>query len=828
MIVLDNGEVSMKLAKKPSPAPIVDQISASGKPIYFAILWHQHQPRYERDASTGEYLDPWVRLHCTKDYYDMASMAQEFDGLRYSINLTPVLLMQIEDIVRGYETGGATDKMLRLSAKPASELTQNDKLFLLSRFFDANWPNQIDPFPRYRELRDRRTGLSNDKLLESIAKYSTQDFLDLQVWFNLAWMDPDFLKGRVEMPSGVKVDVSDLASKGQGFTEADKKRLLDTQIEIMRNVIPIHKKLQDEGRIEVTTTPFYHPILPLIYDTDLARIAAPNVVLPTERFSFPEDATAQVRKAAVFYDERFERKPEGMWPGEGAVAQEIIDVVGSEGFKWMATDVENLALSLGKTNLSSAEKFSIYRGTQKGVSLGLVFRDTGLSNDIGFKFARLDPVEAANNFMQNLYNIQRDLADSDRDHIVVVILDGENPWQSYPNDGKDFLRALYSQLSSADWVRTTTISDFIKTHPLESLPAIEKLWAGSWDNHSFATWIGEPEEDMAWDDLAFARRTFEDWRKGNPDSRAMARVYELLLAAEGSDWFWWYGKDKDSGNDERFDDAFRNTLKQAYVLMGKEPPKYLSEPIIGTSARAAALSTTRKGKVLLSMEDPRGDDNGPGTYTYPTNAVFVGGAYDITHFEISGDSTDLFFSTSIAGDLTDPWGGDVAFCLQGIDLYLDTDGKPGSGSKELFTARNAYAAPGSEWEYYVMANMDEVGLYDPNLKRIPRARVSAWGDPLTRTITVKVPVEFVGSPNENWKVIAFVVGHDGYSPGRVRPITSIAEEWSFGGSVNSSLEPKIIDLIVPPSENQKDILGAFKTTGKLVEIPGVKVMGRLD
>ncbi|MCX5801612.1 MAG: hypothetical protein NTX17_09530 [Candidatus Eisenbacteria bacterium] len=854
IVVLENGEVSMEVAKKPSPAPIVGQITASGRPIYFAILWHQHQPRYERDSVSGEYLDPWVRLHCAKDYYDMAAMVQEFEGLKYSVNLTPVLLTQMEEIVRGYETNGPTDKMLRLSARPASALTQDDKVFLLARFFDANWSNQIDPFPRYRELRDRRVGFSPEKLLESVPRYSAQDFLDLQVWFNLAWMDPDFLKGGVELPSGLKIDLSDLVKKGQGFTEAEKKRLLDAQIEIMRNVIPIHKKLQDAGRIEVTTTPFYHPILPLIYDTDLAQVAMPNVVLPSERFSFPGDATEQVRRASAFYEQRFGRKPEGMWPGEGAVAQEIIDVVASQGFKWFATDMENLAQSLGKTNLTDEEKFSIYRGTQNGASLGLVFRDTGFSNDIGFKFARVDPVEAANDFIKNLSNIQRDLADSDKDHIVVVILDGENPWQNYENDGKDFLRALYSQLAKASWVKTTTISEFLRTHPLETLPVVDKLWAGSWDGHSFATWIGEPDEDAAWDDLTLARRAFEEWKAGAaagegeevgdrgkaagaavkaPDARLVAQVYELLLAAEGSDWFWWYGKDKDSGNDERFDEAFRNTLKQAYVLMGKEPPEYLSESIIGVGARAATVSAAGKGplpggteKTLLSMDDPLGDDNGPGSYTYPTNAVFVGGAYDAKHFEVSMDSTDIFFRVSIAGDLTDPWGGDVAFCLQGIDLYIDTDGKPGSGAKQLYTARNANAGSGSEWEYYVMANMDEVGLYDVDLKRIPRARVAAWGDPLTRTITVKVPVEFVGKPDRNWKVIAFVVGHDGYSPGRVRPITTTSQEWSFGGSVNSSLEPGIIDLIVPPGQSQKDILGAFKATGKLVEIPGVKIMGK--
>ncbi|MBN1504406.1 MAG: hypothetical protein JW952_05010 [Candidatus Eisenbacteria bacterium] len=837
LVILEDGSVSLAAPRAPSPEPLVDKITASGRPIHLALLWHQHQPRYERDPGTGEYLDPWVRLHCTKDYYDMAAMVSEFDGLRYSVNLTPVLMFQIEDVVRGYETGGATDKALRISSIPAEELGEADKRYMLGRFFDADWRHQIDVYPRYAELRDRRLGLSEEKLLESVPLYSAQDFRDLQVWFNLAWFDPDFLEGPVTLPSGVTVDLSDLVEKGGSFTEAEKKRVLDAGVEIMRNVIPVHRKLQDEGRVEVTTTPFYHPILPLIYDTGLASIAMPAARLPSERFSWPEDAAEHVNRAASFYEERFGRKPKGMWPGEGAVAQEIIQAVADGGFMWVATDFDNLAYSLNNMSLSASEKFTLYRGTDGGKTLGLVFRDAGLSNDVGFRFSQMDPVQAANDFLQNMHNIQRALAQSDGDHMVVVILDGENAWQNYEHDGKDFLRALYSQLVKASWVKTTTVSDFLAQHPVEQLPAVERLWAGSWDGHSFATWIGEPEENLGWEYLTKARRDFGEWKEGlageksgekvgekvgAPEDDVVAAAYDLILAAEGSDWFWWYGKDKDSGNDERFDEAFRNTLKQVYVTMSRPVPAYLDEPILGVGAAPARKLRGAKETVLYSAEDPPGDDNGPGGYTYPTNPVFVKGAYDIRHFEVSEDTTDVIFTLTIAGELTAPWGGDLGYCLQGVDVYVDIDGKPGSGSRSLFQGRNAFARSGSEWEFAVMANMDEVSLYGSDMKPVAPAKVGAWGDPATRSIIVRVPKAVVGKPDEEWSVIAFLVGHDGYSPGRVRPVTQTAQEWTFGGSTSPS-EPRILDLVVPPAQDQKEILGAFQE-GRPVELPGVRVI----
>ncbi len=367
-------------------------------------------------------------------------------------------------------------------------------------------------------------------------------------------------------------------------------------------------------------------------------------------------------------------------------------------------------------------------------------------------------------------------------------------------------------------------------HPVEQLPLVQRLWAGSWDGHSFATWIGEPEEDLAWDYLAKARREFGDWKKDlstdeDPavNGEAVAAAYNLLLAAEGSDWFWWYGKDKDSGNDERFDEAFRNTLKQVYSAMSKQAPAYLDEPILGAGAAPARKLPGMKETILLSMDDPLGDDNGPGGYTYPTNQVFLKGAYDIRHFEVSEDSTDVIFRLSLAGELTAPWGGDLGYCLQGVDVYIDTDGKPGSGSRPLFMGRNAFARSGSEWEFAVMANMDEVGLYDSAMKPVTQARVGAWGDAVTRSIVVRVPKSAVGKPDKNWSVIAFLVGHDGYAPGRVRPITPSAQEWTFGGSTNPS-EPRIIDLVVPPGQNQKDVLAAFQTKGAPVELPGVPVI----
>ncbi|MGB9562000.1 MAG: hypothetical protein ACPL6C_04215, partial [bacterium] len=299
---------------------ISDLKDMGGTPLYLAILWHQHQPMYLKDPATGEYSEPWVRLHGIKDYYDMAAMLKNYPGVFVNINLTPVLILQLEEIIKNYDAGLFPDKYLRLTLKDASSLTDDEKEFLILSFFSANWGNMIDIYPRYKELRLKRVWSGNNiDLARSKEKFTTEDYRDLQCWFNLAWFDPDFKEGEVLLPTGKKVSVKKFIDKGSGFSESDKKEIVDTQFEILKSIIPIHKELLQAGRIELTTTPFFHPILPLIYDNYMT-----SEPLPSKHFQFPEDAKGHINLAVEKYFSLFGKKPYGMWPAEGSVAKDII------------------------------------------------------------------------------------------------------------------------------------------------------------------------------------------------------------------------------------------------------------------------------------------------------------------------------------------------------------------------------------------------------------------------------------------------------------------------------------------------------------------------
>jgi alpha-amylase/alpha-mannosidase (GH57 family) len=570
------GEVVSAEPEKRPDQPISEEFESQGKPINVAILWHQHQPSYLKDLESGEYAEPWVRLHCTKDYYDMVSILQDYPGVHFTVNLTPVLLNQIDDVITGYREGGGTDKYLRLTLKNAEDLTEEDKIFILANFFSASWPNMIDIYPVYRELRDRRIGYSEDELRQSISRYSTQDFRDIQAWFNLTWFDPDFQDGVVTLPDGREVTVMHLMAKGKGYTEADKKEIIEKQIAIMENVVPVHKMLQDKGQLEVITTPFYHPILPLLVDLELARVAVPSIELPEEGFSYPQDAADHLKKAVVLYTTLFEARPYGLWPSEGSVAQEIVPLVHGAGFTWMASDERVLERSLGRS-IGTTDRYRMYWvGGQKKVAM--IFRDHRLSDQIGFNYSKMDGVEAANQFISALYSIHKQLASVEGEFVVPVILDGENAWEHYDNDGKKFLHSMYSQLENADWIKTVTVSEFMRTSP--PTRQIDRLWAGSWIDATFLTWIGEQEENTAWSYLARTRKHLEDRIQAGLDAEKERAAMEQIYAAEGSDWFWWYGGDQTSGNDASFDRIFRGTLANVYEILGDAKPDYLNEEIV--------------------------------------------------------------------------------------------------------------------------------------------------------------------------------------------------------------------------------------------------------
>lgn len=548
-------------------------------PLNVALVWHMHQPYY-KDHASGEYKMPWVRLHGVKDYLDMALLLDEFPEVHLTFNLVPSLLEQIKD----YAEHDSMDECLRLSQKPADALTTEDKTTLLMRFFNANYETMIKPHPRYHELSMSRGWAKTADELRRVLKYmSVEDFRDLQVWFNLAWIDP-YLRERDSF-------LADLVRKGRHYSEAEKIELLSRQKNLLKQILPTYRRLQTAGQIEISTTPYYHPILPLIYDTEIARRSSPKAQMPARRFHYPEDAQAQVETAVASYTELFGQAPRGMWPAEGAVCEEIIPLLANAGIMWIATDENNLTLSLQRAPLKRNQKGQLdaasmrllyrpYRFQKDQSSITMLFRDQFLSDLIGFQYAYWKPEDAASNLIERLLHIHATLQDDGVPYLVGIILDGENCWEHYQNDGLDFLRHFYGQLSHSEALRPTTPSLFLADYTVDQ--ELQQLHAGSWINQNFSIWIGHPEDNKSWDYLAHTREDIQRHlqRSGSTlEPEQIARAKKLLYIAEGSDWNWWYGDEHSSGVDEEFDLLYRNHLMNAYTALGVQPPAYLNVPI---------------------------------------------------------------------------------------------------------------------------------------------------------------------------------------------------------------------------------------------------------
>jgi alpha-amylase/alpha-mannosidase (GH57 family) len=539
--------------------------------IAVAFLWHQHQPYYPDDLA-GDNPMPWVRLHGVKDYYGMAMHLLECPEMRCTINLVPSLLVQIE----AYTERGATDRPLEASRLPASGLSEADALYLLDHFFMANYEQMIRPLPRYYELLQRRAP-SKNTAREALRRFSERDFRDLQVLFNLAWVHPLAIERDAELRA--------LRTKGRHFTEADKELLLVKHLDLLRQIIPLHRQLAERGQVELTTTPFYHPILPLLFDKKLAREAMPDVKLPRYTGGYLDDAATHVQRAVAHHAALFASPPRGMWPAEGSVCQPMIPLLAQNGIRWIATDegVLNQATQgfVGRDAhghmRNASHLYRPYRVREGEHELGIVFRDHALSDMIGFHYQRSRGEEAAADFVRHLHEI-REAVPADQPVLVSVILDGENCWEHYPDGAVPFLRTLYRLCTSDPAIRPVQIGEYLEANPpRDTLP---HLFAGSWINHDFAIWVGHEEDNTAWDALHQAREHLRQ-RSQQPlvGAETLRKAWEELYIAEGSDWFWWYGEDHSSAQDALFDYLFRKHLQNVYVLLGDSPPVALSRPI---------------------------------------------------------------------------------------------------------------------------------------------------------------------------------------------------------------------------------------------------------
>jgi len=535
-----------------------------------------HQPQY-RDPTTGRYLLPWTRLHALKDYWGMVKILEEFPGVHATFNVVPSLAAQIQE----YASGHFQESWFDVAFAPVERLGPDAKREAIERAFQVN-DTFLRRWPRFGELASQvRSGGAE----ACVAQWSARDWRDLQVLSQLAWMDEEYLN----RDPAVKA----LSERGRDFTEEDKTLLRDKQHELLAAVLPEYCLAVARGQVELSTTPFYHPILPLLCDTNIARVSNPHTPVPQPPFRYPEDAREQLARARQFHTWLFGKPPAGLWPSEGSVSDEALEIAADLGFKWFATD-EGV---LGRTrNVGFWRDASGY--PENGQDLYTpwrlkcgkremygFFRDHYLSDLVGFVYSRMSAEAAAEDLHRRIRGIgEREPVGSAA--TVSLILDGENAWEHYPGNGREFLRRFYAQIERDPEICALTVSEAINA--ASDAPVLPAVFPASWINANFDVWIGHAEDVRAWELLRDARDTFERAKKKSvvgglstldESTFQGQRVYDAVLAAEGSDWCWWFGPEHGSANDAEFDALYRRHLTEIYNALGEPAPAALSLPI---------------------------------------------------------------------------------------------------------------------------------------------------------------------------------------------------------------------------------------------------------
>jgi alpha-amylase/alpha-mannosidase (GH57 family) len=566
--------------------------------VNLVVLWHMHQPQY-RDPESGRYVLPWTRLHATKDYFGMVKVLEEFPGFHATFNVVPSLGMQLEE----YASENFNEPWFALAFKNAEALTREDKTEILARAFQVNHERLMSRWKRFVELYEWSRPADG---AQALVTFAANDWRDLQVLSQLAWMEESWLE-RDEV-------VSRLASKGRDFSESDKTALKKKIIELIGMVLPAYRKAAERGQIELSTTPFYHPILPLICDSDIARVASPTTPLPRRAFRRPEDAREQLRRAREYHERVFGMKPAGLWPSEGSVSDQALAIAAEEGFKWFGTDegVLGRTLNVGffrdSTGIPAhAERlYKPWRVQAANWGITGLFRDHQLSDLIGFVYSRMDSKAAAADLHGRL-RFLGERVQSAQPLTIGIFLDGENAWEYYPGNGREFLREFYGRVQGDQDFRALTASQAIAAGG--DVPITGGIFPASWINANFDVWIGHPEDVAAWELLWDAREAYakavEAGKSGAGivSSAELSAAYESLLAAEGSDWTWWFGPEHSTANDPEFDALFRKHLTGVYLALGRVPPEELSASIKKKPEHALQLPPTGMLNVKVDGRD---------------------------------------------------------------------------------------------------------------------------------------------------------------------------------------------------------------------------------
>ncbi len=542
------------------------------KELSVAFIWHFHQPNYQTEPN-GIRLMPWARLHAVKDYLDMLLILDKFPNLKLNFSIVPALLDAIED----YSLSGH-DIHSKLTVTPVEELTDDDKLYILNYFFDVNYENFISKNERYNELYTKRYSRTDI----GINDFSPQEYSDIMFLFNFVWFDSIWFK--------VYPELNEFAQKKSDYSYQDRVNLIELCRKIIRQIIPAFKKYQEDGRIEIITSPYNHPILPVLINPNDLKTPSLKYSMPDCKISLSIDAKEQIKMAVKKIKDVFGREPKGIWPSEHCISQRTLDLFAYMGFEWTITDESVLSNSIDKDFVRDFrgcfedpyDACSLYRyTTKKGRDIGVVFRDSVIPNLIGFEYPHHDSILCANDLFDRIKTVYDKLKNSpDETHLFTIAMDGENSWERYPNDGSVFLNKLYSLINEDDVIKTVLVSDYLSAHK-QSSRQLKKVKSGSWGNQEFQLWIAEPTKNLAWQYLVQTRDMIKKTEKSEFITKEqIAAAKSEIYIAEGSDWFWWYGEPNNSGQDHIFDFLFREHLKNVYKILKKPVPNYLEMPLI--------------------------------------------------------------------------------------------------------------------------------------------------------------------------------------------------------------------------------------------------------
>ena len=541
------------------------------KKLSIAFYWHMHQPVYQL-MPQGDFIMPWVRLHAVKDYLDMMLWVEKFNNLRLNFNYVPVLL----DSLIKYENG-AHDIHSRITVTPVEELSHEDKIFILNNFFDANYQTMILQNEEYHRLYK----IIQEKGAEDTEIFSNQEYSDLMALFNLSWIDPSF--------KNLNQELKKLVEKKKNYTLEDRTKIIDIQREIIRQIIPEIRKLVAENKIEITTSPYYHPILPILLDyKDIRKDHSEQDEL--SELNTEEDAKIQTKMALDRMEELIGKRPRGIWASEQCVSPKTLEMLSDLGVEWSISDEGNLANSIDFEFVHDFKGYledpyhllKTYTYKTENSDIKMIYRESSIYNLVSFEYAHHNPVATANDLYDRIKILQSKILSSpDKDHLLTIAMDGENCWENYIEDGNPFLETLYKLISEDSSLETVLISDYIEKSK-EHKP-LNKIATGASFNRGYKLWIDEPLKDIAWQYLKRAKDDFNTFIKREPNHPNIMDAKKELLVCEGSDWFWWYGEPNSSGRDNIFDYLYRTHLKNIYKTLELEYPSYLDEPLISIS-----------------------------------------------------------------------------------------------------------------------------------------------------------------------------------------------------------------------------------------------------